>query len=209
KIPPDTKPLAFILYADKAKLSSFGRTKGYPVVARCANLPITIHNGEGLDGGHVVGWLPIVKEDKKHLGKPAFVNFKNVVWHTSFLKILDCLVPLSRFGSSVKCWDDLIRVFYLIVLILSADYEEQAVMALICGLMGKFPCPICLIPRDELSNTLKVYPLRTCTGTKELLARARESTTLEAREQILSSQSLRDVNISLALILRFILLSLL
>ncbi|KAG1900690.1 uncharacterized protein F5891DRAFT_980264 [Suillus fuscotomentosus] len=115
-------------------------------------------------------WEYQVKEDKKHSGKPAFVNFKNVVWHASFMKILDCLVPLSRFGSSVKCWDDLIRVFYPIVLILSADYEEQAVMALIHGLMGKFPCPICLVPCDELSNTLK------------------------AREQILSSQSLHDVD---------------
>ncbi|KAG2120397.1 hypothetical protein DEU56DRAFT_928435, partial [Suillus clintonianus] len=145
KIPPDAKPLAFILYADKAKLSSFGRAKGQ------------------------------VKEDKQHSGKPAFVNFKNAVWHASFLKILECLGPLS-------------------------DYEEQAVMALIRGLMGKFPCPVCLVPRDELSNTLKVFPLRTCTGTKALLARARESSTLEAREQILSSQSLRDVDSSFGIL---------
>ncbi|KAG1761725.1 hypothetical protein EDD22DRAFT_619601 [Suillus occidentalis] len=196
KIPSDAKPLAFILYADKAKLSSFGHAKGYPVVARCANLPIGIRNGEGLGGGRIVGWLPIVKEDKQHSGKPAFVNFKNAVWHASFLKILDCLAPLSRLGSAIKCWDDIIRVFYPIVLILSADYEEQAVMALIRGLMGKFPCPVCLVPRDELSNTLKVFPLRTCTETKALLARARECTTLAAREQILSSQSLRDVDSS-------------
>ncbi|KAG1747038.1 uncharacterized protein EDB91DRAFT_1235854 [Suillus paluster] len=196
KIPPDAKPLAFILYADKAKLSSFGHVKGYPVVARCANLPIAICNGKGLGGGHIVGWLPIVKEDKQHSGKPAFVNFKNAVWHALFLKILDCLAPLSRFGSAIKCWDDVIRVFYPIVLILSADYEEQAVMALIHGLMGKFPCPVCLVPRDELSNTLKVFPLHTCTETKALLARARESSTLDAREQILSSQSLHDVDSS-------------
>ncbi|KAG0695731.1 hypothetical protein DFH29DRAFT_763051, partial [Suillus ampliporus] len=152
KILPDTKPLAFILYADKAKLLSFGRVKGYPVVARCANLPIVVQNGEGLGGGCVVGWLPIVKEDKKPSGKPAFVNFKNAVWHALFLKILACLAPLLKLGSAIKCWDDVIRVFYSIVLILSADYEEQAVMALIRGLMGKFPCPICLVPHDELSN---------------------------------------------------------
>ncbi|KAG2348732.1 hypothetical protein BDR05DRAFT_972997 [Suillus weaverae] len=192
KIPPDAKPLTFILYADKAKLSPFGRVKGYPIVTRCANLPIAIHNGEGLGGGRIVGWLPIVKEDKQHSGKPAFVNFKNAVWHASFLKILECLALLSWFSSAIKCWDNIICVFYPIVLILSADYEEQAVMALIRGLMGKFPCPICLVPHDELSNTLKVFPLHTCTGTKALLARARESTTLDAREQILSSQSLRD-----------------
>jgi hypothetical protein len=54
------KPFAFILYADKAKLSSFGRQKAYPVIARCANLPVGIRNGEGFGGGHLVGWLPIV-----------------------------------------------------------------------------------------------------------------------------------------------------
>ncbi|KAG1734053.1 uncharacterized protein EDB91DRAFT_1238464 [Suillus paluster] len=179
KIPPEAKPLAFILYADKAKLSLFGRAKGYPVVAHCANLPIVVWNGEGLGEGRVVGWLSIVKEDKKHSGKPAFVNFKNAVWHAAFLMILACLAPLSKFGSAIKCWDNVIHVFYPIVLILSADYKEQAVMALIRGLMGKFPCPICLVPHNKLSNTLNVYPL--CTS---------------AREQILSSQSLCDVDSS-------------
>ncbi|KAG2126460.1 hypothetical protein BD769DRAFT_1652763 [Suillus cothurnatus] len=189
KIPADAKPLAFILYADKAKLSSFGCAKGYPVVARCANLPTAIRNGEGLGGGRVVGWLPI-----KHSGKPAFVNFKNTVWHTSFLKLLACLVPLSKLGSSVKCWDDIVRIFYPIILILSADYEEQVVMALIRGLMGKFPCPICLVPREELSKISNVHRLRTSVDAKALRAQARESTTLEVREQILSSESLRDVD---------------
>ncbi|KAG2136263.1 hypothetical protein BD769DRAFT_1352368, partial [Suillus cothurnatus] len=130
KIPSDAKPLAFILYADKAKLLSFGQVKGYPVIARCANLPVAICNGEGLGGGCVVGWLPIVKEDKKHSGKPVYVNFKNAVWHQSFLKILACLTPLSKFGSAVKCRDDIICIFYPIILILSADYEEQFVSIL-------------------------------------------------------------------------------
>ncbi|KAG2112054.1 uncharacterized protein F5147DRAFT_744680 [Suillus discolor] len=188
------QPLAFILYADKAKLLSFGRAKGYPVVARCANLPVAICNGEGLGGGHVVGWLPIVKEDKKHSGKPVYVNFKNAVWHQSFLKILACLAPLLKFGSAVKCWDDIICILNPIILILSADYEEQSVMALIHGLMGKFPCPICLVPHDELYKTSNIYPLRTSAGAKALRVQARESTTLEAREQILSSESLRDVD---------------
>ncbi|KAG1726527.1 uncharacterized protein EDB91DRAFT_1239637 [Suillus paluster] len=178
KIPADGKPLTFILYADKAKLSSFGRAKGYPVVARCANLPTAVHN--------VVGWLPIVKEDKKHSGKPAFINFKNAVWHTSFLKLLACLVPLLKLGSPVKCWDDIVRIFYPIILILSADYEEQVVMALIRGLMGKFPCPICLVPREELSKISNVHWLHTSVDAKSM--------TLEVREQILSSESLRDVD---------------
>ena len=49
------------LYADKTKLSSFGTEKGYPVMARIANLPVKIRNGEGIGGGCVVGWLPVVR----------------------------------------------------------------------------------------------------------------------------------------------------
>ena len=55
------KPFGFILYADKTNLSSFGTEKGYPVIARCAQLPIDVRNGTGVGGGCVVGWLPIVR----------------------------------------------------------------------------------------------------------------------------------------------------
>ncbi|KAG2112896.1 hypothetical protein DEU56DRAFT_934861 [Suillus clintonianus] len=119
----------------------------------------------------------LVKEDKQHSGKPAFVNFKNAVWHASFLKILECLGPLSVWFRH-QMLGQVIRAFYSIVLILSADYEEQAVMALIRGFNGQI----------SLSRT------------KALLARARESSTLEAREQILSSQSLRDVDSSFGIL---------
>lgn len=57
---PNAVPFAFILYADKTRLSSHGTVKAYPVVARCANLPIDIRNGERLGGGCIVGWLPII-----------------------------------------------------------------------------------------------------------------------------------------------------
>lgn len=32
-------------------------------MARCANLPVEIRNGDGFGGGEVVGWLPIVSSD--------------------------------------------------------------------------------------------------------------------------------------------------
>ena len=59
-LPEDAKMLCLEIYADKTQLSSFGTEKGYPVMARIANLPAKIRNGEGLGGGRVVGWLPIV-----------------------------------------------------------------------------------------------------------------------------------------------------
>ncbi|KIJ61765.1 hypothetical protein HYDPIDRAFT_176905 [Hydnomerulius pinastri MD-312] len=199
QIPPDGKLLAFILYADKAKLSSFGREKGYPVVARCANLPTAIRNGEGFGGGRVVGWLPIVKEDKKQAGKPAWVNFKNAVWHESFKKLLETIASHSKTGCWVKCWDDVARWFFPLILILSADYEEQCVMTLIRGVMSKFPCPVCLIPREELSKSALSGPFerRTRENVIKTLKEAREQHRADEKEAILIAQGLCDVDNSL------------
>ena len=60
KLPPNAKPLFVIVYADKSRLSSFGTAKGYPVIARLANLPDHFRNGEDVGGGQIVGWLTIV-----------------------------------------------------------------------------------------------------------------------------------------------------
>ena len=59
-LPQNGKPLCLMFYADKNKLSSFGTQKGHPVMMRCLNLEIEIRNGEGIGGGIIVGWLPIV-----------------------------------------------------------------------------------------------------------------------------------------------------
>lgn len=59
-IPDGGYLFCIILYADKTQLSSFGTAMGYPVYARCANLPTDIRNGKGKAGGRLVGWLPIV-----------------------------------------------------------------------------------------------------------------------------------------------------
>ncbi|KAG1761219.1 hypothetical protein EV702DRAFT_1053129, partial [Suillus placidus] len=86
QLPPSSKPLAFVLYADKTRLSSFGTAKGYPVVACLANLPVDICNGQG------------VKEDRDHAGKPSWVNFKN----TTMRNI--CLVPHDKLLNILKCY---------------------------------------------------------------------------------------------------------
>ena len=62
-MPEDGSPLMYVLYADKTRLSSFGTQKGYPIIARIANLPSDIRNGEEYGGGQVVGFLPIVSSD--------------------------------------------------------------------------------------------------------------------------------------------------
>ncbi|KAG1878857.1 hypothetical protein F4604DRAFT_2000136 [Suillus subluteus] len=161
QLPPDAKPLAFILYADKNKLSSFGTAKGYPIIARIANLPVHIRNGNtALGGGRVVGWLLIVAEDQQHTRKKSFVDFQNAVWHKSFYQLLHSIELHSKTGYWFECGDQIQHRLWPLILILSRDYEEQCVMALIHGLKGKLPCPICLVPRDEQSANC-VFALHT------------------------------------------------
>ena len=144
-LPPGAKPLVLSLYADKSKLSSFGTKKGYPVIARCANLPVEIRNGKGIGGGRVVGWLPVVcsyicyglscyslsnstfkvEGNKAESGKTGYVKFKHVVWHDSFRKLLASICDPSKIGYSIECADGITHHIYPAILILSADYEEQ------------------------------------------------------------------------------------
>jgi Plavaka transposase len=64
-------------------------------------------------------------EDLKEEGKRDYVNFKRAVWHTSFHVVIESIIKYSKTGSWFKCGDGVERWMFPIVLILSADYEEQ------------------------------------------------------------------------------------
>ncbi|KAG1832600.1 hypothetical protein F4604DRAFT_1886959 [Suillus subluteus] len=124
-LPENGVPFAFMLYADKTHLSSAGTVKAYPVFARCGNLPVHIRNTDGLGGGRMVGWLPIVPEDSEQDGKLTYVNLKRIVWHEGFLKLLETIILYAQTGYAYLCYDGIVRWLYAFILLLSADYEEQ------------------------------------------------------------------------------------
>ncbi|KZP04009.1 hypothetical protein FIBSPDRAFT_904596 [Athelia psychrophila] len=191
-LPDGASPLCFILYADKTKLSSFGAEKGYPIVARIANLPVHIRNSNGFGGGQVVGWLPIVEATPSEAGKTDFVNHKNAVWHASFELFLEEVIQYTKTGISHTCGDSIRRLLYPILLILSADYEEQCIMTLIRGLRGLRPCPKCLIPKEALSDLSQDHELRTAAKTSQLLEEV-ANMSVGNREEKLKAQGLRPV----------------
>ncbi|KAF8427564.1 hypothetical protein L210DRAFT_3614930 [Boletus edulis BED1] len=192
----NSTPFALILYADKSHLTASGHVKAYPVIAHCVNLPVNIRNGDGLGGGRVVGFLPImhhstVPGDAAEDGKLSYTDLKHVVWHESFLKLLESIIELSKVGFAYKCFDEIIRVLYPIILILSADYEEQCVMALIRGMRSHCPCPCCLVPRDKLRDHATNYRMRTSEDAIEHLRRW--ETDHVTGEEALKDLSLRPV----------------
>ncbi|KAJ7046207.1 hypothetical protein C8F04DRAFT_1322991, partial [Mycena alexandri] len=190
---PAAKRVCYVLYADKSKLSTFGTQKGYAVIARLANIVVGIRNGIQFGGGQVVGHQPLVKDDPKENGKPAFSNFKTVVWHTAFYKLMESLEIPSKFGEWTGCSDGILRWLWPIILILAADYEEACVMALIRGLQGLYPCPVCFVPWNEQSDLLTEHPLRTGKESEEILEDARSKRTAAERDQHLKDHGLRNV----------------
>ena len=67
-------------------------------------------------------------------------------------------------------------------------------MALICGRRGGFPCPICLVPRDEMCTGV-VGDLRTTKSMEELYKIASEMDTAEEREALLKGYSARYIKV--------------
>ncbi|KAJ8096372.1 hypothetical protein PM082_011534 [Marasmius tenuissimus] len=188
---PDAKPLTLILYADKNKLSTFGTAKGYPVIATIGNIPADIHNGGGIGGGRIVGWQPVIEEELEHKNKPSWANMKCIVWHMAFFKIIESLILMSQVGMVFKCGDGVKRLLYLVVLALSADYEEQCVMCLIRGIKSGYPCPKCMATKLELSDLSKTWKTRTAEETTDILNDVLSFELKRDQEVILKDHSLR------------------
>ncbi|EGN93201.1 hypothetical protein SERLA73DRAFT_126702 [Serpula lacrymans var. lacrymans S7.3] len=158
-LPEGGKPFCFIIYADKSKLSLFGTEKGYPVVARCANLPV--RNSDGVGGGCVVGWLPVVAEDQAESGKQGYVNFKCIVWHEAFYILLKTITAISKTGF-------------------------QCIMSLIRGIGSKCPCPVCYVPAEMLSDLSLTFPLRTAQNSRAVFQEANGMMYAEEKEKLTS-----------------------
>ncbi|KAF9565919.1 hypothetical protein CPC08DRAFT_629091 [Agrocybe pediades] len=188
----EAKPFAIILYADKTRLSSFGTEKGYPVLVRCANLPASIRNGAGVGGARLVGWLPIPEELASETGKKRFINHKREVWHEAVAHIFASVQGIFRHGTSILCGDGVYRNIFPHVLMISADYEEQCMMALVRGQNASFPCPICLVPKEEIPNLSTTYPNRTSATMQAAYAEAQTMNSKD-KEKSLQSVGLRDV----------------
>ncbi|KAK0506766.1 hypothetical protein EDD18DRAFT_1315910 [Armillaria luteobubalina] len=193
-LPKGAKPLCFILYANKTRLSLFGTAQAYPVVARCANLRAEIRNGNGVGGGRVVGWLPLIKDDRRYKNKTYYVDFKRSVWHAAMKYILEPLEEPSKVGSWVHlqlCDEDL--QMFPRVPIISCDFEEACFVVLTRGTNGLKPCVICLVPKTEQYNLRINYELRTLAQTREVLGDAAGLPTKGAQNKFLSGFGLRNI----------------
>lgn len=66
-----------------------------------------------------------ISDPQEHKERTSWVNFKRVVWHESFYKLLETIKEASKSGCWVNCGDGISRHIFPLILILAADYEEQ------------------------------------------------------------------------------------
>ncbi|KAL4070460.1 hypothetical protein J3A83DRAFT_4188499 [Scleroderma citrinum] len=76
---------------------------------------------------------------------------ENAVFQRTWWRKANLAIPPSN--------DEIIWYLFLLFFILSANYDEQCMMSLIQGQNGKAPCPVCLVPLEELHDLLKTFAL--------------------------------------------------
>lgn len=139
------------------------------------------------------------------------------MWHECFIFLLASLHEAATVGEKIKCGDGVTRWLWVIILILSADYEEQYVHSLVrilqalltrvrCMMAGTrgpkshFPCPVCLVPREMLKFTTVQHPMRTHSEAEKIVT-TRNTRTAKEHEALLKAKGLRHVNVCSAYLL--------
>ncbi|KAK0432086.1 hypothetical protein EV421DRAFT_1719858, partial [Armillaria borealis] len=186
-LPVDGKPICYIIYADKTRLSSFGTVQGYPVIVRLGNLPVHIRNRQGVGGGRVIGWLPIVPDESKHHNKSYYTDFKRAVWHKAFECILSSIKDKSKIGAWVQPPGSDATPWHVFptIMILSADYEEQCIMSLIRGSSSDYPCNICHVYKDNQHEMNEEYRLQTSAWSQDLYNEASKLSSASSQNDLL------------------------
>jgi Plavaka transposase len=144
------------------------------------------------------------------------VNFKRAVWTAGFRKVLASVAGYAETGISWELFDGTTRWLHPIVMILSADYEEQYVhystlsclqalmhhisncrgmISMTRGVNSKVPCPVCLVPDNELHNLGSSYPLRTTDEMRNIYESTKNMSVTD-KEAKLKSYGLRDIHVS-------------
>jgi hypothetical protein len=68
-------------------------------------------------------------------------------------------------------------------------------MALIRGINSHFPCPVCLVPAEKLSDLSLSFPLRTTETMRAVYETANKADSAAEKEAILKEYGLRDVKV--------------
>ncbi|KIY69438.1 hypothetical protein CYLTODRAFT_228753 [Cylindrobasidium torrendii FP15055 ss-10] len=145
-------PIRILIYSDKTRLSSFGNVQGWPVYWRLLHLDSNIRNSRGIGGGRVGAFLPQFHEEQKYKKMDGWVDYKRAVYMRAYSIILESVRQHASTGVArrLKYIDENYLTLFIMIMIISADLDEQSSFALTRGFNSKAPCPVCLVDSDSL-----------------------------------------------------------
>ncbi|KAG8700989.1 hypothetical protein FRC09_005626 [Ceratobasidium sp. 395] len=191
RIGPGGRALWVQVYVDATHLSTAGGAKVWPVYGWLGNVPAALRKGRGKGGAALIGYLPVVEEDKS-LNSSDMAEVRVHVYHEAWKKILESIELAAKEGKLVRCGDGVVRLLFLVLGAISADYEELMKLLALLGAKSGFPCPLCLVPREQQGDLSgRKWPLRTYEGTMNVHEQAAKARTATAAQEIRREQSLR------------------
>ncbi|KZV71295.1 hypothetical protein PENSPDRAFT_734188 [Peniophora sp. CONT] len=191
-IGPGGVALFITVYSDCAIVSSFGNSKKvWGVWAWLGAVPKSARSIKGKGRAILVGLLPWdIGEQGDNDAELAL--HRVVVYHQAMMLILQCLRLDARYGIYFE-HGKIMYKGHTLLSIASMDYEEMIKAALILGVQSGFPCPICLVPSDQLLDVTHTWPMRTTKDATRLIKQA-SKLGKTARAKKLREQSIRDVD---------------
>jgi hypothetical protein len=149
RLPKGATIAPLIIAADKTQLSRFSGDKyAWPVYLTIGNISKAIRRKPSSGATVLIGYLPVTKLDGLFQRTEETSEARWRLYHQCMRTILESTKAAGERGVEMLCPDGLVRLLFLILAAIVADFEEQVLIA--CVKNNR--CPKCLARLDELGD---------------------------------------------------------
>jgi hypothetical protein len=98
-------------------------------------------------------------------------------------------------GEPLRCPDNLVRIFHPSIFICSLDGKEAAYFNACRAALANFPCPTCLVSKEDLHKIATIFKLRTISNMRATFLKASRAPNKAEKEKLLKNKGLHDVKV--------------
>ncbi|CDO76216.1 hypothetical protein BN946_scf184894.g5 [Trametes cinnabarina] len=148
-----------LIWSDATHLTSFGSASLWPIYAYLGALLKYIRGKPTEFAAHHIAYIPSLPDALQDyylhvygtpISSDVLTFCKRELMQRIWLLLLDDeFLDAYEHGILVKCGDGVTRRIFPRILTYSADYPEKILLTALKPL-SKFPCPRCLVPKDEI-----------------------------------------------------------
>ena len=124
-----------------------------------------------------------------------FAHFKRDIYQKVLGIVFKSVKRRSHNGDTHRCADNINRILYPDILIVSQDAEEGAYFCGCRAAGATHPCPKCLISHSELHDIFGKFKLRTSNNMQAALKQVSTATTKSEKQRILVKHGLHDISV--------------